>query len=159
MLVEKILDPDLPYTKWNTNNGYVNDAPDFAKVEPVTRQARKADAGIMMEAIDEEDEEEADSDDASSIDRNEDSKSRLNDDAPKAHYTVNLTAAANGGARKGSDLIPLMLAFGPKAECYARAFSHFSYRNSRRKMLVCNLQGVQQYSDSIDESAGVFKLI
>ncbi|CAN0552922.1 unnamed protein product, partial [Ectocarpus sp. 12 AP-2014] len=43
-------------------------------------------------------------------------------------------------------------------ESYVQAFSHFSYRKSRRKMLVCDLQGVQSTSTIHEDRAGVFEL-
>ncbi|CAM9600243.1 unnamed protein product [Ectocarpus sp. 4 AP-2014] len=48
--------------------------------------------------------------------------------------------------------------FAPKAECYPQAFSHFSYWQTRRRMLVCDLQGVLSSSAPGEDRAGVFEL-
>ncbi|CAM9618784.1 unnamed protein product [Ectocarpus fasciculatus] len=47
--------------------------------------------------------------------------------------------------------------FAPKAECYPQAFSHFSFWQTRRTMLVCDLQGVLSSSGAGEDRAGVFE--
>ncbi|CAN0009219.1 unnamed protein product [Ectocarpus sp. 12 AP-2014] len=47
--------------------------------------------------------------------------------------------------------------FAPKAECYPQAFSHFSFWQTRRRMLVCDLQGVLSSSVAGENRAGVFE--
>ncbi|CAN0477608.1 unnamed protein product, partial [Hapterophycus canaliculatus] len=43
-------------------------------------------------------------------------------------------------------------------ESYVQAFSHFSYRYTRRRLLVCDLQGVQSTSAVGQDHQGVFEL-
>lgn len=70
---------------------------------------------------------------------------------------------ANGGdGARAHDHAPLHhgLAsryFAPKAECYPQAFSHFSFWQTRRRMLVCDLQGVLSSSGAGEDRAGVFE--
>ncbi|CAM9785669.1 unnamed protein product, partial [Hapterophycus canaliculatus] len=52
----------------------------------------------------------------------------------------------------------LSRSFAPDAECFPQAFSHFSYFETRRKMLVCDLQGVLSCSAAGEGRAGVFEL-
>lgn len=67
----------------------------------------------------------------------------------------------DGGRQRGRCPSPVpMAAFNPTAECYLQAFSHFSYRYTKRSMLVCDLQGVLSVdARSREESCeGVFEL-
>lgn len=64
-----------------------------------------------------------------------------------------------GGARgRHHDTLPALRYFAPEAECYPQAFSHFTYHHTRRKLLVCDLQGVLSNSDGGEDRAGVFEL-
>lgn len=67
---------------------------------------------------------------------------------------------ANGGDSRKYP-VPVMERFDPTAECYLQAFSHFSYRYSKRSMLICDLQGVLSADvegRKKDECEGVFEL-
>lgn len=50
------------------------------------------------------------------------------------------------------------LPFAPRPECYLQAFSHYSYIFSRRRMLVCDLQGVVSYRGDGGGLRGSFEL-
>ena len=131
VLAEKQLEPASRYTKWNGNAGQVYGAFGSAEAaEPASVQLVHAPpAEGMMEAIAEDGEEEEDASSVESI--NEGGASRL-----------------QGVSRS----------FAPRAECYPQAFSHFSYRHTRRKMLVCDLQGILSHSPGSKDRAGVFEL-
>lgn len=135
------------YTKFNGNNGYVHgregaDPAGASAAEPAEGLTR-ARADEMMGVIDEDDEEDSDSDGAVPITRGGDDD---DDDG------IPVGALAGEKAEGGST------AFDPEPESYVQAFSHFSYRKSRRKMLVCDLQGVQSTSSVHEDRAGVFEL-
>lgn len=50
------------------------------------------------------------------------------------------------------------LPFAPRPECYLQALSHYSYIFSRRRMLVCDLQGVLSYRGDGGGLGGSFEL-
>ena len=112
MLVEDRLDV-TKWHKWNCNNGFVEGMTE----KPVfdkgqIRSAIRNIATLDLGMIEEEDEEEEDTDDDEEDD----------DDA----------STAPNGLRK--------ILFTPSQ--VAQAFSHFTYWNTKRKRLVCDLQGV-----------------
>lgn len=49
---------------------------------------------------------------------------------------------------------PTPFPFTPDAGCYVQAFSHFSYECTRRKALVCNLQGTATKHDVASRQGG-----
>ncbi|CBN76804.1 conserved unknown protein [Ectocarpus siliculosus] len=147
VLVEKLLVGR--YTKFNGNNGYVHggqgaDPAGASAAEPAAGLMR-ARADEMMGAIDEE-EEDSDSDGEVPIIRGGDEDDDEDDDG------TSVGALAGEKAEGGPT------SFDPEPESYVQAFSHFSYRKSRRKMLVCDLQGVQSTSCIHEDRAGVFEL-
>ena len=129
VLVEKMLDTrKLKWKKWNSNNGYVDgltgvpDAvPDMPDEDtPIEGVFASLDLGAIAEE-DEEEEEESESD-----------EELLEED------TRDLTSATASDRRVG---VKFTVADIPQA------FSYFSYSQSGRKYLVCDLQGV------LDESS------
>lgn len=161
VLVEKLLEPSSCYTKFNGNNGYVHDARNSAMTPPVANEDRQALASkAFMEAIPEEDEEEYDSDDASSTHSVEDHNGpdgQLEDERKVSAFPLGVPSQRNERTDVAAGISSPISSFSPKAECYVQAFSHFTYRNSRRKMLVCDLQGVKSTCPDKDR-AGVFEL-
>ena len=127
------------YTKFNGNNGYVNEAA-VAAADAADRAAElhggeQTRVAAMMGVIEEGDEEDSDGDDGASC--------------------------ISGGADyrdEGPEAASDAPTFVPEPESYVQAFSHFSYRITRRKMLVCDLQGVQSASGVGEDRAGVFEL-
>ncbi|CAM9961370.1 unnamed protein product [Ectocarpus sp. 6 AP-2014] len=70
--------------------------------------------------------------------------------------------ANDGDGARAHDHAPLhhglsSRSFAPKAECYPQAFSHFSFWQTRRRMLVCDLQGVLSSSGAGEDRAGLFE--
>lgn len=152
VLVEKLLEPASRYTKWNGNNGYVHHTPSSKTAFPATEKLQQTLAeGVTMEAIVEDDEEE-DEDDAGSVESDEGGGhggSRPPDDESEATSST---------ARPIRESQASFRSFAPKAECYPQAFSHFSFFQTRRRKLVCDLQGVLSSSAAGEDRAGVFEL-
>lgn len=145
------------YTKFNGNNGYVNEVAVAAAASSADNNAtgshdgRKSQAEAMMGVIEECDEEDSDGDgDGASW------RSGGNDgvDEERAEATDAVSGLTCGDIA-GASPLP---SFNPEPENYVQAFSHFSYRSTRRKMLVCDLQGVQSTSAVDEDRAGVFEL-
>lgn len=179
VLAEKLLVPPNRYIKWNGNNGYVHsgsiigsssthpiarrgflhddeelDPYDFWRDLPPMQQQQQQQT-VDLEGIKEEGEcEEGDSDDDSSGESDDDddgggkqeAKAGLGDDGRLRHDSPTTTCR------------PIARSFAPEAECYPQAFSHFTYRHTRRKALVCDLQGVLSNSAAGEDRAGVFEL-
>ena len=146
------------YTKFNGNNGYLNEAAVAAAARADRAVGRSHDGrkthhaeAIMGGAIDEGDEEDSEDDGASCISGDNDGV-----DEP-AEAEVTHTAAVSNPGLLGVRASPRP-PFNPEPESYVQAFSHFSYRSTRRKMLVCDLQGVQSTSAVFEDRAGVFEL-
>ncbi|CAN0096797.1 unnamed protein product [Ectocarpus fasciculatus] len=145
VLVEKLLVGR--YTKFNGNNGYVHgrggaDPAGASAAEPAADLMR-ARADEMMGVVNEEDEEDSDSDGGVPVGGGGD-----DDDDDGTPVDALAGEKSEGGPTT----------FDPEPESYVQAFSHFSYRKSRRKMLVCDLQGVQSTSSVQEDRAGVFEL-
>ena len=152
------------YTKFNGNNGYVNNAAvaAAAAVAPADQEVgspdgRRARAEAMMGVINEEDEEEdSDGDGASCLSGGNDCVGETAEAAAAATAAAATALSApsdeSGGGGASSSPLP---SFNPQPESYVQAFSHFSYRNTRRKVLVCDLQGVQSTSAVGEDRAGV----
>lgn len=161
VLVEKLLEPSSCYTKFNGNNGYVHDARDSATTPPVANKAQQGlGSKAFMEAILEEDDEEYDSDDASSTHSVEDHNGpgeELRNERKVSAFPLGAPSQSNEQTDVAAGISSPISSFSPKAECYVQAFSHFTYWNSRRKMLVCDLQGVKSTCPDKDR-AGVFEL-
>ncbi|EEH59666.1 LOW QUALITY PROTEIN: uncharacterized protein MICPUCDRAFT_64115 [Micromonas pusilla CCMP1545] len=125
VLAEKMLDP-LKYKKWNSNNGYVDGmskAHDAAGGKSIEGGFASLDlnATVLPEnlgAIVEEDEEGEESSDEEHVPE-EDGRNLQSASAMDHHRGVKFTI-----------------------EDIPQAFSCFSYKYSRRKYLVCDLQGV-----------------
>jgi len=129
VLVEKMLDTDrFRWTKWNDNNGMVDGKHkhlpldvDFELKQLDKEKKIVADLGAITEEDEEEEEEEelSDEDDSvSDVDSSDEEEEEEEDDA------VDVTSKE----LKPSD--------------YLQAFTHFTYRYTSRKVLVCDLQGV-----------------
>lgn len=155
------------YTKFNGNNGYVQEA-DRADAAASAGSAAEPRGGRsrveeMMGVIEEGDEEESDSDAASAASGTGEDGGGLDDKNNKATTTAAAAAASDcddgrgeqAGRRRGSRVF---FSFDPEPESYVQAFSHFSYRYTQRRMLVCDLQGVQSTSTVGENRAGVFDL-
>ncbi|CAM9860700.1 unnamed protein product [Scytosiphon promiscuus] len=138
VLVEKLLEPQGCYTKWNGNNGYVHipsNALPSARANRVTEQLdRPRDLGNFGDR--------SPGEEAEAFQRFSGIGARVR----------------NQPAQKDANTVQLSRSFAPTAECYVQAFSHFSYFQTRRKMLVCDLQGVQSYAAAGEDRAGVFEL-
>ena len=150
LLAEKRLLPANRYTKWNGNNGYVfrgrGRIASRPSSRPVTADALKAIAEECGGANLPDCAGGYDSDGAGSA-----GSAELDEE-------VDYGAGAEVYNRKRS-LEETPAAFQPRPSDYLQAFSHFSYWNSGRKMLVCDLQGIMSDSPPEDEScAGVFEL-
>ena len=174
VLAEKMLEPANGYTKWNGNNGYVHGGGASTATEPsVQQQAQKARLECNLDAVQEEDEEEEGSD----IDSDGSAQSAKGDAtgntaggtdpigwAGKAgtrgrgHGRGGGRGRTRGGGRGGGRSSTSITPFAPTAQCYVQAFSHFTYRHTRRKMLVCDLQGVLNIDAADEGRAGVFEL-
>jgi len=122
-LVERMIDAHA-YRKFNSNNGYVEGSGTGTDTSPSVRFAPAAPAAytppapVALGVIAEESEEEDDEDDE-------------DDDF-------------NAVARRH----PAVAKIEVSAADIPQAFSHFSYQFSKRKMLVCDLQGVLDTSCS-----------
>jgi hypothetical protein len=132
VLVEKMLDTEhFPWTKWNDNNGMVDGKHthmpidvDF-ELKQLEKEKEKllqtAGLGAITEvgglgAITEDDEEEDSDEDASVVEEEDDL-------CPKEEDNYDAVKEINP-----SD--------------YLQAFTHFTYRYTNKKVLVCDLQGV-----------------
>jgi hypothetical protein len=123
LLVEKMLDP-TKYKKWNNNAGYVRGQEknqgggfqyeSFAEVLDEIPKPIEG-AGFKLGAIAESDEEESNSEE---------------DDESEEKRVA--------GVGAGADATRLQW----EAADILQAFSHFTHQHTRRKMLVCDLQGV-----------------
>lgn len=164
VLVEKLLEPPSRYTKWNGNNGYVHvpssGVVPAARIDRAAGQLHhpRAEGATMMEVIVEDEEEEEDDDDGNSSVESEGGQGDLGDCFPAEGAEAPRGGPRAGEARKDAGLEELSRSFAPNAECYPQAFSHFSYCQTRRKMLVCDLQGVLSRSAAGEDRAGVFDL-
>jgi hypothetical protein len=127
VLVEERLD-EMKWHKWNANNGFVEGmkhAPNFDHHETMRAAFTKLDAeDLQIVEEGEEDEDESGSDDENDV---------------------------TDGRARGLSVDPFATKVFTASEV-AQAFSHFTYLASRRKRLVCDLQGV------FDESANVLRL-
>ncbi|CAM9853923.1 unnamed protein product [Pylaiella littoralis] len=145
------------YTKFNGNNGYVRGdvvettagagAASPAGAHGAEAQTRAAVTMGVIEECDEDD--DSDSDGASCASRGDE------DGAPDEEDAEVLLSSVHDDDDDG---VSTLFSFDPSPECFVQAFSHFSYRNSGRKMLVCDLQGVQSRSAVHEDRAGVFEL-
>ena len=103
-----------------------------------------------MGVNEEADEEDSDGDDGASCISGGDGGG---DEGPDVTVAASGTTGENGS---GGSVSP---DFAPEPDIYVQAFSHFSYRNNtRRKTLVCDLQGVETASSVGKDRAGVFEL-
>lgn len=157
VLAEKRLVPAHRYTKWNGNNGYVFHGRG-ARVAPRprlgTEQSMKAHAEALMETTLRDGDDDCDSDRQSSTGSAE---FDAVDYGVGAEVYMGGAAGRIGSRKRGREEIPLY--FCPRPDDYLQAFSHFSYWNSGRKMLVCDLQGVMCNNKDDDRTcAGVFEL-
>eukprot|EP00752_Nemacystus_decipiens_P007214 g6457.t1 len=155
VLVEKKLEGR--YTKFNGNNGYLNDVA-LAAAAAADRAAGSHDgtttrAEAMMGVIEEGDEEDSDGENASCL---SDCNDYVKDEGAES-TAVSLSAPGHKSGGRGARCSPIS-SFDPEPESYVQAFSHFSYRDTRRKMLVCDLQGVQSTGAVGEDRAGVFEL-
>lgn len=163
---ERKLDPSRRYTKWNGNDGYVNPGSLVSgfRGERSGRQERKTRATGMMEAVVDWAEGEYDSDGESSIGGDADGEERRVDSTAttqKAQAATESRPAKRARPERGAGGVGSTQSsffFSPRAECYLQAFSHFSYVYSRRKMLVCDLQGVIATHQENSFVGGVFEL-
>ena len=120
ILVEKMIDPTA-YMKWNNNKGNVrgqDKEADEERLAALADQEIELDSSVgtlarTLSALDEVDEEEE-----------EDSSDEDDQDSGKRR------------------VFPSALRTTFKHEDIPQAFSHFTYRHSQRKALVCDLQGV-----------------
>ena len=187
VLVEKLLEPAKGYTKWNGNNGYVHGEGAFTATDPPVRPLVQAQQTCLEGNLDavlegDEEEEESDSDSGDSVQSAKgvpaehaaggtacDTRTAGDEDkageAGKAGYASRSASGARGRGRGGgsartSGSIPprAPTPFAPTAQNYVQAFSHFTYRHTRRKMLVCDLQGVLNNTAADEGCAGVFEL-
>lgn len=115
ILVEKRLDPSK-YMKWNSNNGFVRGLRSAADVLNWVPRAAPAAAPVHMDII-----EEGDSD--------EERSEYADEDEEEDH----LIEGKSGGVAISCSI---------KLEDYPQAFSHWTYRYTKRSKLVCDLQGV-----------------
>lgn len=183
VLAEKLLVPPNCYIKWNGNNGYVHSKPlgsaaaeGPSRVHPIVRRGflsedeeldpydfsrgsappqQQQQHTLGLGGIEEEDEyEESDCDDNSS--------NESDDGEGEQEAKAGLDGPPDGGARglrhDSPTGRPIARSFAPEAECYPQAFSHFTYRHTHRKALVCDLQGVLSNSTAGEDRAGVFEL-
>ena len=143
LLAEKRLLPANRYTKWNGNNGYVfrgrgRKAP-IPSLRPTTVD--------VLKPLDEE-----------SVGPGYDSDGAGSVGSAELDEEVDYGAGAEVyNLKRSREETPSV--FEPRPADFLQAFSHFSYWNSGRKMLVCDLQGVMLDGPFEDESrAGVFEL-
>lgn len=139
------------YTKFNGNNGYLNEAAVAAAANADKAAGSLDGAKNQVEVtgmIEEGDDEDSDGDGASCISGGDDERG-----TPTIAGSDPSCEVSGRGARAST-----LPSFIPEPESYVQAFSHFSYRYTRRKMLVCDLQGVQSTSNVGEDRAGVFEL-
>lgn len=173
VLVEKLLEPVKGYTKWNGNNGYVHGEGASTAADPFVQQQQQQQVQAPaqqtrlegnLDAVLEEDEEEEEGSDSDSDGSVRSAEGRK---TGKAGLTTRF--AGDRGGRRGrapghalhnTNTPPRgnTTPFAPTAQCYVQAFSHFTYRHTRRKMLVCDLQGVLNTAAADEGRAGVFEL-
>ncbi|CAN0215411.1 unnamed protein product [Laminaria digitata] len=187
MLVEKLLEPAKGYTKWNGNNGFVHGEGAFTAIDPyVQKQQQQAQAQQTrlegnLDAVQEEDEGEEEGSDSDSDGSVQGAKkadtiadgtacdTRPTGQVGKAGMITRSAAGARGGGgghvrtnantRRAPNATTISRgSFAPTAQCYVQAFSHFSYRHTYRKKLVCDLQGVLNVTAADEGRAGVFEL-
>ncbi|CAM9383238.1 unnamed protein product, partial [Chrysoparadoxa australica] len=119
ILAEKMLDQSR-YKKWNGNNGFVHGAQkkaaEAADLADLMDQLRSKDEPLG--ALVEGDEESESSDE-------EEEEDEVNDSLPESKQP---------GAG---------VSYVVTKEMYPQSFSHFTYRRSKRKLLVCDLQGAR----------------
>ena len=121
-LVEEMLDPKK-YQKWNNNGGYVKGQSESFRVD---KEVMQQNLGGALDDLGEVSDEESDEDD--------------DDDEDDLFYTEEDTAAAAAAASASVD--SSSDTFHIKTSDIPQAFSHFTHRIKRRRMLVCDLQGV-----------------
>ena len=146
-LVEPMLDVKAcKYTKWNSNNGYVHgDNKNNEKVELVHNDelAAKVDDNRYLPAI----AEESDSNSLSSDSTNEE-----DDDIDQLldHEEQNLEGTQGKRHVSASDFFlgkrEMNEDYDFTVDDIPQAFSCFSYKYSRRKCIVCDLQGIYNKS-------------
>ena len=119
-LVEEMLDPQK-YQKWNNNAGYVKgQSKDFT----VKKEIMEQNLGSHLDDLAELSDEESDEDD---------------DNADDDFFC---TAEDEGAAAASASAGSSEYSFHIKTSDIPQAFSHFTHRFKRRRMLVCDLQGV-----------------
>ncbi|CAM9472532.1 unnamed protein product [Choristocarpus tenellus] len=164
VLVEKML-PPRGYTKWNSNNGYVLHL-------PVAETSENMVQGKKISTIQEGDEDGTISSTSSGL-------SYLNGTSDAGNRTRLMPGISIEGAHEktivcvsdiGSDKGNYIRGaspphqstgfhFSPQAGDFPQAFSHFSYVHTKRKMLVCDLQGIlSKVQPPVDGRSGVFEL-
>ena len=134
VLVEKKLDTErFTWTKWNDNNGMVDGKRVHAPldVEFELKQLEKdEEASKFLGAITEEDEEEEEEDSA-------DDNTTLSD-----ADTNNLERHADKVDENHHESLPEHGIKMIKPSDYLQAFTHFTYRYTNKKAMVCDLQGI-----------------
>lgn len=171
VLVEQYL-PHVQYMKWNGNNGYVrgrdrgSHRPGGGALGSATNTDAAREGHMMgnnrMGAIPEEQQEQEQGQDGHAYDSDDSSVASLGREAIdyglQQAVLDSTSVSGSGGVRKRNANAPL--AFDPKAEDFLQAFSHFSYSTTRRRMLVCDLQGVMSRNTVRDDAilAGQFQL-
>lgn len=131
VLVEKMLDTErFRWTKWNDNNGMVDGKHKHIALDvdfELKQLQKERKVVVDLGAITEEDEEEEeDSDDDESV-SDVDSDSRIEEEEAEEDAGVDVAITSK------KELNP---------SDYLQAFTHFTYRYTSRKVLVCDLQGV-----------------
>lgn len=119
VLVEKMLDTDIfRWTKWNDNNGMVDGVRnhDHLDVDFELKELEREKALHGLGAITEEEEDSDDEESVSDVESD-------NERGEAAHDT-----SAKASVIKPAD--------------YLQAFTHFTYRHTNRKVMVCDLQGI-----------------
>lgn len=124
--------------------------------------------GVGMGPIAEGEEPDGDSDDAVSVDSMGDSDDEAIDYGVQQQMVDNSfpvggddsgdDVGGDGAGNKHQRASITPFKFDPRAEDFLQAFSHFSYWNSGRRMLVCDLQGVLARTFDDKARAGVFEL-
>lgn len=146
------------YTKWNGNNGYVCGDVDSLAERRTEDNWIEDGAEDSMGAILECDEDESDSEkrvnSVGSSSGGDEAGRNTPANEPETEANPESFARGARGGDEGDNRHP----FAPTAQCYVQAFSHFSYRSTRGKMLVCDLQGVMSRTPLEKDCAGVFEL-
>lgn len=150
LLAEKRLLPAGRYTKWNGNNGYVFRGRGRKAPTPSSRPA-------TVDVLKPFEEESVGPDPPDGV-GGYDSDGVCSVGSAELDEEVDYGAGAEAYNRKRNrEETPSV--FEPRPADYLQAFSHFSYWNSGRKMLVCDLQGVMTDGPFEDDNrAGVFEL-